>query len=204
MGLLALIAGTAEMAMAATHTARTIHHTGSEDGPRAPGAGNVRTQRATCGMRLGAISTSTTVVPAAAPGSPVRVRATHAAVKPSSTLPASASPVAAQGSVSPRMAAVSITSAPAVSGASSATARIWVRRAGVVGVTSTTRLAGSSRVNAAAAASSAKQTGNSMVAAAGNAAPQPPTTTARPLMPATAGQAPARSTGPVITRSGGG
>src|ERR1700722_11169001 len=69
----------AEMAMAATHTARTVHHTGSEDGPLAPGAGNVRIQRATCGTRLGAISTSTTAVPAAAPGSPVRVRAPHAA-----------------------------------------------------------------------------------------------------------------------------
>ena len=110
--------------MAATHTARTVHHTGSEDGPPAPGAGNVRTQRATCGTRVGVISTSTTAVPAAAPGSPVRVRATHAAANPSSTLPASASPVAAQGSASPRMAAASITSAPAVSGASSATARI--------------------------------------------------------------------------------
>ena len=86
-----------------------------------------------------------------------------------------------------------------MSGASSATARILVRRAGPVGVTSTTRLAGSSRVNAAAAASSAKQSGNSMVAAAGNAAPQPPTTTATPVTPATAGHAPARSTGPVIT-----
>src|SRR6266566_2468611 len=187
------------MAMATTHTARTVHHTGSEDGPPAPGAGNVRTQRAICGTRLGAISTSTTAVPAAAPGSAVRVRATHAAVKPSSTLPASARPAAAQGSASPPMAAVSRTSAPAVSGASSATARSLVRRAGVVGVTSTTGLAGSSRVNAAAAASSAKQTGNSMVAAAGNAAAQPPATTATPVTPATAGQAPARSTGPVIT-----
>jgi hypothetical protein len=33
----------------------------------------------------------------------------------------------------------------------------------------------------------------------GNAAPQPPTTTAAPVTPATAGHAPARSTGPVIT-----
>ena len=98
------------------------------------------------------------------------------------------------------MAAASITSAPAASGASNARARIPVRRAGPVGVTSTTTLAGSSRVNAAAAASSAKQIGSSTVAAAGNAAPQPPTTTATPLMPATAGHAPARSTGPVITR----
>ena len=100
----------------------------------------------------------------------------------------------------PAQAAASNTSAPAASGASNATARILVRRTGPVGVTSTTRLAGSSRVNAAAAASSAKQIGNSMVAAAGNAAPQPPTTTATPLTPATACQAPARSTGPVITR----
>ena len=38
------------------------------------------------------------------------------------------------------------------------------------------------------------------VPGAGNAAPQPPTTTATPLTPATAGHAPARSTGPVITR----
>ena len=98
------------------------------------------------------------------------------------------------------MAAASSTSAPAASGASNATARIWVRRTGPVGVTSTTRLAGSSRVNAAAAASSAKQTGSSTVAAAGNAAPQPPTTTATPLRPATACHAPARSIGPVITR----
>src|SRR5215468_482754 len=80
----------AEMAIASTHTARTVHHTGSDDGPPAPGAGNVRTQRATCGTTLGVISTSTTAVPAAAPGSPVRVRATHAAANPSSTLPASA------------------------------------------------------------------------------------------------------------------
>jgi len=57
-----------EMAMATTHTVRTIHHTGSEDGPPAPGAGNVRTQRATCGTRLGAISTSTTAPLAATPG----------------------------------------------------------------------------------------------------------------------------------------
>src|SRR6266496_2310993 len=186
--------------MATAHAARTVHHRVSEDGPPAPGAGNVRTQRATCGTRLGAISTSTTAVLAAAPGSPVRVRATHAAVKPSSTLPASARLADAQGSATPRMAAVSMTSAPAVSGASSATARMLVRRAGPVGVTSTTGLAGSSRVNAAAAASSAKQTGNSAVAVAGNAAPQPPTTTATPLTPATAGHAPARSTGPVIMR----
>ena len=65
--------------MATTHTARTVHHTWSEDGPSAPGAGKVRTQRATCGTRLGVISTSTTAAPAVAPGSPVRVRATHAA-----------------------------------------------------------------------------------------------------------------------------
>ena len=38
-----------------------------------------------------------------------------------------------------------------------------------------------------------------MVAAAGNAAPQPPTTTPTPVTPVTAGHAPARSTGPVIT-----
>ena len=43
-----------------------------------------------------------------------------------------------------------------------------VRRTGPVGVTSTTRLAGSSRVNATAAASSAKQIGSSTVAEAGN------------------------------------
>jgi hypothetical protein len=42
------------------------------------------------------------------------------------------------------------------------------------------------------------------VAAAGNAAPQPPATIATPVMPATAGQAPARSIGLTITRSGGG
>src|SRR5690349_4815168 len=190
----------AEMAMATTHAARTVHHTGSEDSPPAPGAGNVRTTRATGGTRAGAISTSTTAVPIVAPGSPVRVRATHAAANPSSTLPASARPAAAQGSVSPWMAAASMTSAPTASGASSATARIPVRRTGPVGVTSTTRLAGSSRVNAAAAASSAKQTGNSTVAAAGNAAPQPPTTTATPLRPATVGHAPARSTAATITR----
>src|SRR5215831_18873650 len=178
------------MAIASTHTARTVHHTGSDDGPPAPGAGNVRTQRATCGTRLGVISTSTTAVPTAAPGSPVRVRTTHAAANPSSTLPASASQVAAQG----------IASAPAASGASSATARTVVRRAGPVGVTSTTWLAGSSRVNAAAPASSVKQTGNSTVEAAGNAAPQPPTKSATPLRPTTAGQAPARSIDPVITR----
>jgi hypothetical protein len=190
--------------MATTHTARTVHHTVSEDGPPAPVAGNVRTQRATCGTRAGVISTRTTAVPATAPGSPVRVRTTHATAKPSSMLPASARPAAAQGSACPRRAAASSTSAPAASGASNATARIWVRRTGPVGVTSTTRLAGSSRVNAAAAASSAKQIGSSTVAAAGNAAPQPPTTTATPLRPATAGHAPARSTAPVITRSGGG
>jgi hypothetical protein len=90
--------------MAATHTARTVHHTVSGDGPPAPGAGNVRTHRATCGTRLGASSTSTTAVPAAAPGSPVRVWSTHAAVNPSSTLPASARPAAAHGSDSPRIA----------------------------------------------------------------------------------------------------
>src|SRR5216684_8380908 len=90
-----------EMAMATAHTARTVHYTVSEDGPPAPGAGNVRTHRAICGTRLGAISTSTTAAPATAPGSPVRVRATHAAANPSSTLPASARPAAAQGSVSP-------------------------------------------------------------------------------------------------------
>jgi hypothetical protein len=147
--------------MATAHTARTVHHTVSGDRPPAPGAGNVRTQRATCGTRLGAISTSTTAVPATGPGSPVRVRAAHAAAKPSRMLPASARPAAAQGSACPRRAAASSTTAPA--------------------------------------ASSAKQTGSSTVAAAGNAAPQPPTTTATPVTPATAGQAPARSTGPVIT-----
>jgi hypothetical protein len=151
-------------------------------------------------QRLGAISISTTAAPAVAPGSPVRVRTTHAAANPSSTLPTSAKPVAAQGSASPCIAAASITSAPAASGASNATARILVRRTGPVGVTSTTRLAGSSRVNAAAAASSAKQIGNSTVAATGNAPPQPPTTTATPLIPTTAGHALARSTGPTITR----
>ena len=124
--------------MAAAHTARTVHHTGSEDSP-APGAGKVWTQRATCGTRLGAISTSTTAVPASAPGSPVRVRATHAAANPSSTLPVSAErQAAAQGSASPRRAAASMTSAPAARGTSSAMARILVRRAGPVGVTSTT------------------------------------------------------------------
>jgi hypothetical protein len=49
----------------------------------------MRTQHATCGMRQGAISTGMTAVSAAAPGFPVRVRATHAAANPSSTLPAS-------------------------------------------------------------------------------------------------------------------
>ena len=68
--------------MVTAHTVRTVHHTGSEDGPPAPGAGNVRTKRATCGTRVGAISTSTTAVPAAGPGSPVRVRSTHATAKP--------------------------------------------------------------------------------------------------------------------------
>ncbi len=43
--------------MATAHTARTVHHTVSGDRPPAPGAGNVRTQRATCGTRAGAIST---------------------------------------------------------------------------------------------------------------------------------------------------
>ena len=71
--------------MATTHTARTIHHRVSDESPLAPGAGNVRTQRAACGTRLGAISTSTTAAPAVVPGSPVRVRATHAAANPSST-----------------------------------------------------------------------------------------------------------------------
>ena len=189
-----------EIAMATTHTARAIHHTGSADGPPAPGAGNVRTQRVTSGTRLGASNSNTTAVPAAAPGSPVRVRTTHATANPSTTLPASARPAAAQGSASPRMAAASMTSAPTASGASNAVARILVRRTGPVGVTSTTALAGSSRVNAAAAASSAKQTGSNVVAAAANTAAQPPTTTATPLTPTTAGHAPARSTSPVITR----
>ena len=72
-----------------------------------------------------------------------------------------------------------------------------MRRTGPVGVTSTTRLAGSSRVNAAAAASNVKQIGSSTVAAAGKTAPQPPTT---PLTPMTAGHAPARSTALAITR----
>ena len=93
-----------------------------------------------------------------------------------------------------------MTSAPAASGASNAVARTLVRRAGPVGVTSTTRLAGSSRANAAAAASRAKQIGSIVVAAAGNAAPQPPTTTATPVTPATAGQAPGRRTSPAIMR----
>src|SRR3984885_4643096 len=180
-----------EMTMATTHTATTIHHTVSEDGAPAPGAGNVRTQRAACGTRLGAINTSTTAAPAAVPGSPVRVRTTHATANPSRTLPVSARPAAAQGSASPRVAAASMTSVPAASGTSNAMARILVRRAGPVAVTSTTALAGSSRVNAAAAASSTKQTGSSTVAAAGNAAPQPPTMTATPLTPATAGHDPA-------------
>ncbi len=94
--------------MATTHTARTVHHTVSEDGPPAPVAGNVRTQRATCGTSAGAISTSTTAVPATGPGSPVRVRTTHATAKPNSTLPASARPAAAQGSACPRRAAATV------------------------------------------------------------------------------------------------
>jgi len=186
--------------MATTHTTRTVHHRVSEDGPPVSGAGNVRTQRATCGTRVGAISTSTTAVPATAPGSPVRVRITHATAKPNNMLPTSARPAAAQGSAWPRRAAASSTTAPAANGASSATARIWVRRTGPVGVTSTTRLAGSSRANAAAVASSVKQIGSSTVAAAGNAAPQAPTTTATPLTLATACHAPARSTSATITR----
>jgi hypothetical protein len=40
------------MAIAATHTATTVHHRGSEDGPPAPGAGKVRTQRGTCGTKM--------------------------------------------------------------------------------------------------------------------------------------------------------
>ena len=112
---------------------------GSGDGPPVPGAGNVRTQRVTCGMRLEAVSTSTTAVPAAGPGSPVRVRATHAEAKPSNTLSASARPADAQGSASPCTAAASIASAPAASGTSSAVARILVRQPGPVGVTSTTQ-----------------------------------------------------------------
>src|SRR5215470_13324905 len=75
-----------ETVMVTAHTVRTVHHTGSEDGPPTPGAGNVRTKRATCGTRAGAISTSTTAVPATAPGSPVRVRSTHATAKPISML----------------------------------------------------------------------------------------------------------------------
>ncbi len=75
-----------------------------------------------------------------------------------------------------------------------------MRRTGPVGVTSTTWLAGSSRVNAAAAASSVKAIGNSTVVAAGNATPQPPTTTAAPLTPVTAGHAPARSIDRTIMR----
>ena len=70
----------------------------------------------------------------------------------------------------------------------------------VVGVTSTTKLAGSSRVNAAAAPSNAKQIGSSTVAAGGIPAPKPPTTTATPVTPATAGHAPARSTWVTIMR----
>jgi hypothetical protein len=76
--------------MAATHTARTIRHTWSEDGPLAPGAGNVRTQRATCGMRPGAISASTTAVPAAAGASTASAAARgpdrHAEVEGNRTL----------------------------------------------------------------------------------------------------------------------
>jgi len=185
--------------MATTHTATTVHHT-SEDGLPAPGAGNVRIQRATCGTRIGAISPSTTTAAAPGPGSPVRVRATHAAVNPSRTLPARARLVAAHGSTSPRISAVIMTSAPAASGTSNPTARILVRRMGPVGVTSTTGLAGSSRVNAAAAASSVKQIGNSTVAAAGSAAPQPPARAATTVTPTTAGHGPARSAGPAIMR----
>src|SRR5262249_55912834 len=133
-----------------------------------------RIQRAASGTRTGAISTSTTAAATAGPGSPVRVRATDAAANPSSTLPASASPVADQGSASPRVAAVSITSAPAASGASNATVRILVRRKGPVGVKSTTRLAGSSRVNPGGGETRTKETGNKTGGAAGNAAPTPP------------------------------
>jgi hypothetical protein len=39
--------------MATAHTARTAHHKGSEDGPPAPDAGNVRTHCATFGTRAG-------------------------------------------------------------------------------------------------------------------------------------------------------
>ena len=84
------------------------------------------------GRKVGAMRISATAAEAGAPGSPVRVRARHATVNPSTTLPHSASPVAAHGSASPRCAPARISTAPAATGASSARARIPVRRAGPV------------------------------------------------------------------------
>ena len=186
--------------MAATHTARTLHHRGSGDGPPTPGAGNVRTQRATCGTRLGAISTSTTTVPVTAPGSPVRVQATHAAANPEQH-------VVGQRETGRRPGQRQSPQCRRQHDQRAGGERRQQRHGTDPGAPAgpgrrhvDDQAGSSSRVNAAAAASSAKQTGNSTVAAAGNAAPQPPATTAAPLTPATAGQAPARSTALTITR----
>src|SRR5947207_3861051 len=102
-----------DTATAATDRARTVHHVEFDDTPSRPDAGKVLIRRATVGRRVGAMRISTTVVEAAAPGSPVRVRATHATANPSTTLPASASPVGGHGSASPRCAPASISTAPA-------------------------------------------------------------------------------------------
>src|SRR3954465_4418350 len=174
------------------HRTNTVHQTVFEDDPSPPGVGNVLTRRATGGRRLGAIRVSATAAEAGAPGSPVRVRARHATVNPSTTLPPSASPVAAHGSASPRCAPARISTAPAATGASNARARIPVRRAGPVGVTSTTWLAGWSGANAAAAAGGVKAIVNMTMVAGGNATPNTPPPSATPLIPSTAGHAPAR------------
>ena len=84
-----------DTAKAVMHRARTVHQTVFDDSPAPPEVGKVLTRRATAGTRLGAIRIRATA--AAAPGSPVRVRARQATVNPSTTLPPSASAVAAQG-----------------------------------------------------------------------------------------------------------
>src|SRR5829696_9452102 len=160
-----------DTATAAMHIARTVHQTVFDDSPLPSDAGNVLTRPAMNGRRVGAIRISATAPETGAPGSPVRVRATHATANPSMMLPPSASPVAAHGSASPRCAPASIRTAPAVTGASNARARIPVRRTGPVGVTSTTWLAGSSRAKAAAVASRVKAIVSRTVPVAGNATP---------------------------------
>jgi len=143
-----------DTAKAVMHRARTVHQTVFDDSPAPPEVGKVLTRRAAAGTRLGAIQDQ------GDSGRRPRLTGTRAGQAGHGE---SQHDVAAErecgrrpGQGRPRCAPARMSTVPAATGASNARARMPVRRRGPVGVTSTTWLAGSSRVNAAAAANSAR------------------------------------------------